>query len=68
MMTCSGHNKNKTITQRKFPAIQYKMQIFFDIVFLFQGTVVERMSVRCGGFLRTLSLRDCKIVEDLALE
>lgn len=33
-----------------------------------QGTVVERMSARCGGFLRYLSLKDCKIVEDAALE
>ena len=25
------------------------------------------MSVQCGGFLRTLSLRDCQSVEDAAL-
>lgn len=25
------------------------------------------MSVQCGGFLRTLSLRDCQGVEDAAL-
>ena len=29
--------------------------------------MVERMSVQCGGFLRTLSLRDCQSVEDPAL-
>ena len=29
--------------------------------------MVERMSVQCGGFLRTLSLRDCQSVEDAAL-
>jgi len=39
----------------------------FEFQVTIEGTVVERMSVQCGGFLRTLSLRDCQGVEDAAL-
>ena len=41
---------------------------FFLFFFVCQGTVVEQMAVRCGGFLRTLSLKDCHNVEDAALK
>ena len=39
----------------------------FEFQVAIEGTVVERMSKQCGGFLRTLSLRDCEHVEDDAL-
>jgi len=33
-----------------------------------QGRVVENISKRCGGFLRSLGLRGCISVEDAALQ
>lgn len=32
-----------------------------------QEQVVDRLSMRCGGFLRTLSLKGCEWVEDSAV-
>jgi F-box/leucine-rich repeat protein 2/20 len=40
----------------------------FEFQMAIEGYVVEQMSRRCGGFLRTLSLRDCQTVGDTALE
>ena len=39
----------------------------FEFQVAIEGAVVEQMSMRCGGFLRTLSLKDCQSVEDAAL-
>ena len=36
-------------------------------VFVIKGIVVENIARRCGGFLRTLSLRGCQAVGDSAL-
>ena len=38
-----------------------------NLILLFQGPVVENLSRRCGGFLKSLSLRGCQNVSDTAL-
>lgn len=37
-------------------------------VFLFQGSVIENLSRRCGGFLRKLSLRGCQSIGDASMK
>jgi len=37
------------------------------ILLLCQAQVVENLSRRCGGFLKSLSLRGCQLVSDNAL-
>jgi len=39
----------------------------FDFQTDIEGPVVENISTRCGGFLKSLSLRGCKSVTDTAL-
>lgn len=43
-----------------------KFQVLL-IFFFFQGPVIENISFRCGGFLKSLSLRGCKSVGDQSL-
>jgi hypothetical protein len=38
------------------------------IWYIFQGPVVENISKRCGGFLKSLSLRGCQSITDGALK
>lgn len=41
---------------------------FLESTEKFQGTVVENLAKRCGGFLKKLSLRGCESVQDNALK
>ena len=54
--------------EREQPAFSFQLSHDNMVCVVAQGTVVEQMSVRCGGFLRTLSLKDCHNVEDAALK
>ena len=35
-----------------------------SIDFLFQGTVLENLSLQCGKFLKKLNIENCKFITD----
>ena len=48
-----------------FKIIQY---LVCNIIFYCQTSVVENISKRCGGFLKSLSLKGCQNITDDALQ